>query len=103
MHSVYEHNIGNMLRSALLAVAFTLWLPASAFAGNPVIVRIEIQSFWGGLGTPQRTELVITNENDQYRRGSTRVDSAIVESLRNSVQLPAQPKPTLDNLGMTEE
>lgn len=98
-----EHNIGSMFRSVGLALAFTLWLPASALAASRVIVRIEIQSGWGGLGTPQRTELVIKNESGEYRRGSTRVDSAIVESLQNSIGQPGQSKPTLDNLGMTEE
>jgi hypothetical protein len=92
-----------MPRHGLLVLAFAIALPTPLSAAEPAIVLIEIQSGWGGLGIPRNTELVIKNENGGYRRGSARVDSTTVESLQASIREPAQTKPTLDNLGMTEE
>jgi len=103
IHSVCENNSSILLRYALLLSAFTLLRPVSAFAGDPTILQIEIQSAWGGLGSPQATGLVIHHEKGEYHLGSTRVDSASVESLRASIRQPAHRRPTLENLGLTDE
>lgn len=92
-----------MPRYTLVFLALAFLFPACALADNSAIAQIEIQSAWGGLGTPQRTELVINSENGEYRQGNTRVDPAVVASLHDSIRQPRILKPTLDNLGMTDE
>jgi hypothetical protein len=92
-----------MPRYTLLILAVALAAPVSAYAADAAIRQIEIKSSWGGLGKPQNTELVIRNENGEYRLGSTRIDPASVEVLRASIRQPAQIKPTLESLGLTGE
>jgi hypothetical protein len=93
----------DMPRYLLFILAVALTFPAALQAADPSIVRVEISSTWGGLGMPQKTELVIENENGDYHLGSTRIEPALVESLQSSIREPVQGKPTLDNLGITEE
>ena len=92
-----------MRRYFLFILAVTLTFPTALTAADPAIVRVEIRSSWGGLGMPQKTELVIENDKGDYHLGSTRIDSAVVESLQSSIQEAVQTKPSLDNLGMTED
>jgi len=92
-----------MPRYTLLILAVALAAPVSAHAADAAIHQIEIKSSWGGLGKPQNVELLILSDNGVYRLGHTRVDSARVESLSASIRQAAQIKPTVENLGLTEE
>ena len=92
-----------MLRYSVLALAVVVAVSGPAFPADSAIRQIEIKSSWGGLGRPQKTELVLRYDNGEYRIGSKRIDPAEVESLLASIQQPPQTKPTLENLGMTDE
>lgn len=92
-----------MLRYAALILAVIVAVSGPAFPADSAIRQIEIKSSWGGLGRPQNTELAVRHDNGEYRLGSTRIDRANVESLLASVRQPPQVKPTLQNLGMTDE
>jgi hypothetical protein len=92
-----------MLRYAALILAVVVAVSGPAFPADSAIRQIEIKSSWGGLGRPQNTELAVRHDNGEYRLGSTRIDRANVESLLASVRQPPQMKPTLQNLGMTDE
>lgn len=92
-----------MLRYAALVLAIIVAVSGPALPAEPAIRQIEIKSSWGGLGRPQNTELAVRHDNGEYRLGSRRIDRANVESLLASVRQPPQMKPTLQNLGMTDE
>lgn len=92
-----------MLRSAVLILGVVVAVSTSAFPADSAIRQIEIKSSWGGLGRPQNTDLAVRNDNDEYRIGSKRIDPANVESLIASIRQPLRMKPTLDNLGMSDE
>jgi len=92
-----------MLRYPLLTLAVVVAITGPAFPADSVVRQIEIKSSWGGLGKPQHTELVIRHDKGQYWLGSTRMDPANVELLLASIRQPPQMKPTLENLGMTDE
>ena len=92
-----------MLRYAVLILAIVVAVSGPAFPADSVVRQIEIKSSWGGLGRPQNTELAIRHDNGEYRIGSGRIDSAKVASLLDSIRQPPQIKPTLENLGMTDE
>jgi len=92
-----------MLRYAVSIVVVVVALSGPAFPADPAVRQIEIKSSWGGLGRPQNTELAVRHDNGEYRIGGTRIDPANVESLLASIRQPPQLKPTLENLGMTEQ
>ncbi|HET9305890.1 MAG TPA: hypothetical protein VFO46_07685 [Candidatus Sulfotelmatobacter sp.] len=86
-----------------MILAVIVALSGQAFPADSAVRQIEIKSSWGGLGKPQNTELEVRHVNGEYRIGSTRVDPANVELLLASIRQPPQMKPTLENLGMTDE
>jgi len=92
-----------MLRYAVLILGVVVAVSGSAFPADSAIRQIEIKSSWGGLGRPQNTELAVRNDNGEYRIGSKRIDPANVESLIASIRQPLRMKPTLGNLGMSDE
>lgn len=92
-----------MLRYAVLLLAVAVTVSGLAFPADSAIRQIEIKSSWGGLGRPQNTELMVRHDNGEYRIGSTRTDPANVELLLASIRQPPQMKPTLENLGITDE
>jgi hypothetical protein len=91
---------------------FDLTLPVLILLGastvlagdNPKVVKeVAIKSYWGGLGTPQKTELVILNEKGKYYLGHKSVDSNLVEALVSALNEPAIQEPNLANLGITPQ
>ena len=74
----------------------------TAFASDTDVRQISIKSGWGGLGTPQHTELLIQNDHGVYRLNGTEVDALAVNSFLTSVREPVIPKPSLANLGLTK-
>ena len=97
-----------MLASSRLAV-LCLLLILSAASGQDslrradVVVRqIEIQSRWGGLGRPSKTELLIRNENGVYLLDGSVVETSSVDTFISAVLEPPIPKPSAVNLGLTK-
>lgn len=77
---------------------------AGAFAAAPPTVKkIEINSYWGGLGPSRKTELVIEKGNDGYRLGRHQVEKNLVENLDVALREPVIATPTLENLGITHQ
>jgi hypothetical protein len=92
-----------MFRYELLILALIVAVSSPAFPAESAVRQIEIKSSWGGLGRPQNTELAVRHDNGEYRIGNMRIDPANVESLLASIRQPPQMKPTLENLGMSEQ
>jgi hypothetical protein len=87
----------------LSAIAVLMFATELLCGANPAVRQIQIGSLWGGLGTPQSTELIIQNHGGKYYLGRKRIDSAAVAALRNALQENAVDKPEPANLGITPE
>jgi hypothetical protein len=98
------HNGNQMVISRFAILGMLLAVGAqSTFAFDAIIKRIEVQSQWGGLGKPESTELLIRHEDGTYRVGGKEIDSAAVQTLIKALHQPAIPKPSPNNLGLTQE
>lgn len=82
---------------------FLLILSNLTFGATRSVQQIEIKSYWGGLGTPQNTELLIRKEDGIYRFGGKQVNATLVQSLGAAVQQPVVSAPSLQNLGLTKD
>jgi hypothetical protein len=97
-----------MLASSRLAVLRVLLILAAApgqdslRSADVVVRQIAIQSRWGGLGKPSKTELLIRNENGVYRLDGSVIDSPSVDWFIRAVLESPIPKPSAVNLGLTK-
>src|ERR1700675_3990604 len=87
---------------AAIILSPVLFVVGSAFSADNTVRQVEIKSHWGGLGTPQQTDVVIQNEAGIYKLGRRRIDATSVEALVEAVQQPLIPKPSLEALGLTK-
>jgi hypothetical protein len=84
-------------------ILLLMWIVVvSAFGVNNAVRQIEIKSYWGGLGTLQKTEFLIRNDKGTYRLGQKRIDAASVEALVAAIRQPVIATPSLDGLGLTK-
>lgn len=77
-------------------------LAASAVASDVGVRQIEIKSYWGGLGQPQNTELLIRNEKGVYHLDGEKIGAAQVDAFIAAVNEPVIPNPSIENLGLTK-
>ncbi len=82
----------------LLSLEFVV---ASAAAQTAVIKKIVIQSTWGGLGRPARSDLIITREGDHYIAGRRIFLEGQIQALIRAIGEPTISAPNRDNLGVT--
>ena len=92
------------ISSALLRVLVFLWLAVAVVSAQAEkgVRRIEIQSEWGGLGTPQSVHVVIQAENGGFVRDGKRITPDLVSALVAALNAPRIPKPDIDNLGLSQ-
>jgi hypothetical protein len=75
----------------------------AALASATEVRQISIQSRWGGLGTPQNTELLIQNDHGVYRLNGAEVDADAVKVFLTSVREQVISKPSSANLGLSKQ
>jgi hypothetical protein len=90
------------MKSVMLA-AILLGPMALATSGQSQVQRLEVDSRWGGLGEPQSSHLVISQENGRYYAGSRQLPSSDVESFAAEVQHFKDLRSGLDALGISRE
>jgi hypothetical protein len=66
------------------------------------IVKVTIESQWGGLGTPSHTEVVISRDGDRYRGKNDQIDARTIESLETAFREPTIVAPEPQNLGINQ-
>src|SRR5688572_16794233 len=67
------------------------------------VQRIKIVSTWGGLGEPQRNELLIVHTNRGYQARDKRIERRLVGELLRAIDEPEVKKLELANIGITQE
>src|SRR5271157_1440031 len=85
-------------RWALLTVLFLFCASCSVAQ----VTRIEIQSSWGGLGTPSESDLVITGVGGKYKADGRKVESKAVDALLAALNEPPLEQPSLENCGIDQ-
>jgi hypothetical protein len=91
-----------MPRFGLALILPLVCLPVVSALGDTVIRTIDIKSSWGGLGTPQQTELVIRNDGKAYTLGRKRIEAASIDALVGAIKQPMISEPTGEGLGLTK-
>lgn len=85
--------------AVISVIALGVSVPVAKSQEN--IRQIEIHSGWGGLGTPQNTDVFIRSKDGTFIRDGKRVDAAQVHALVSALQAPRTLQPDMDNLGVT--
>lgn len=89
-----------LLRSILI---LTLSILAPVVHAQKIVQQIEIHSGWGGLGTPQNTNVIIKRLNGAYICEGKPILTAQVQALVAALEAPRIPMPEMKNLGVTPE
>jgi hypothetical protein len=74
----------------------------SLLAQQPHVVKITVESRWGGLGAVSHTEVLIAKDGNGYLRERDRLDGQLVGSLSIALNEPPVPTPELKNLGINQ-
>lgn len=67
------------------------------------IQEIKITSTWGGLGTPQKSELSITHKLKGYYAKGDKIEKQLVDNLLNTIDEPEIKEFQAANLGITQK
>ena len=86
-----------------ILVAIQLMSSAQASGQNPGLLRIQINSRWGGLGKPAASEVTITKQGPEFRLGHKTIDPDLVTGFAAALREPDIPEPNLSNLGITQD
>ena len=87
----------------LLGCASVMLVLGALASAQTSVREIDIDSGWGGLGTPQSAHLVIKKLNGDYRLNGKRVDASLIDQLVSALRQPTIEKPDATNLGITPE
>lgn len=82
----------------LLLTAFSL-----VFSQTREVKEIKITSAWGGLGPFGQSELTITKKSNGYYSKNSKVEKQLVDDFLKEIDEPELSKPSLTNLGLTQE
>jgi hypothetical protein len=64
--------------------------------------QVIISSGWDGLGSSQKSELTVRNENGTFKQGHRQIELAAIEALVSALEAVPVEKPDLTNLGVTQ-
>ena len=88
--------------AGLVSFCLLLLFVSPCMAQQSRIVKVTIESKWGGLGTPSKTEEVISRDRDGYKGKHDRIDARTVESLLAALREPTIAVPEPLNLGINQ-
>lgn len=84
-----------------VCLVIVLMLCGRAVQAQKAVRQVEIQSSWGGLGTPQNATVVILRKDQTFLSGDKKVAPALVQALVTALAAPLVAEPTAENLGVT--
>ena len=70
----------------LLACASVMLVLGTLASAQTSVREIDIDSGWGGLGTPQSAHLVIKKLNGDYRLNGKRVAASLIDQLVSALR-----------------
>ena len=85
-----------------LVILLCLLYPARPAAVQRSTEQVTITASWGGLGKPEKTEVIIRRDGKLFRSGRQEIDGALVSSLVSALNEEVIRKPSLPNLGITD-
>jgi len=87
---------------AFAAILLCLFYPARPAAAQRSVAQVTITASWGGLGKPEKTEVIIRQDGNSFRSGRQKIDGALVSSLVSALNEETIEKVSLANLGITD-
>ena len=88
----------------ILSITLLLFLTCIfSFSQTREVQEIKIISTWGGLGTPQKSELLITHKPKGYFAKGNKIENKEIENLLNAIYAPEIKQFQATNLGITQE
>ena len=90
------------LKNISTLVTILLVLPMCTLGQPSEAAEIRISSFWGGLGTPAHSELIIKREASGYYAEGKKIDPQLIDNLLKTLKMPIVPKINSANLGITQ-
>jgi hypothetical protein len=79
-----------------------LFLYQAAAQNQDAVQSVVIHSGWGGLGTPQGSEIKIELKQGGYKRAGKPVDPVLIDALVKALQAADVPRPEMEDLGVTK-
>ena len=92
-----------IMKNHILTILLFLTISDFALAQTRDVQEIQIISAWGGFGPAGKSELTITRKLKGYYSNDNKVETQLVENLLNAIDENEISKPSLANLGMTQE
>ncbi len=89
------------MKLAWLALLLISTGQVPAKSRTALVESITVQSSWGGLGKPRRSELLIERKGKDYIANGHLIRSEQVQALFNAVEEPSTAGPVLANVGIT--
>ncbi len=86
-----------------IIAAVQLLSVARASSQSVGLRQVQINSRWGGLGTPAASELTIMKQGSKFRLGQRIIDAQLLGSFLTALREPDIPEIDLSNLGITQE
>ena len=88
----------------ILSIILILFLNCIfTFAQTREVKEIKITSAWGGLGTPQKSEILITHKPKGYYSKGNKIEKQLVDNLINAINEPEIKEFQAANLGITQD
>lgn len=87
---------------AFAAILLCLFYPARPAAAQRSVVQVRITTSWGGLGKPEKTEVIIRKDGTSFRSGRQKIDGTLISSLVSALNEETIEEPSVPNLGITD-
>lgn len=88
----------------ILSIILLLFLNCIfSFAQTREVQEIKITSAWGGLGTPQKSELLIIHKPKGYYAKGKKIEKQLIDNLLYALDEPEIKEFQAANLGITQE
>jgi len=91
------------MKKFLPVILFLFLTCIFSFAQTRDVQEIKITSTWGGLGTPQQSELLITHKSKDYYVKGNKIEKRLIDNLLNAIESPEIKQFETRNLGITQE
>ncbi|MEZ5428920.1 MAG: hypothetical protein R2747_21925 [Pyrinomonadaceae bacterium] len=91
------------MKNLFFALTFLLFASVCLSAQIRDVREIRITSTWGGLGKPEKSELIITRKSKGYFVGGEKIEKRLIDDLLQAIDQPEMTNFDPANLGITQE
>ena len=92
-----------IMKKISFLILFLFLTSIFSFAQTREVQQIKITSTWGGLGTPEKSEILIIHKPKGYYAKGNKIEKRLVDNLLNAIDEPEIKEFQAANLGITQE